>query len=63
MSEREEADYKDLVRQYDEMRQREMDFVSKRHEADLELQKIRFEIKRIADRIVRTNTGIEMPCW
>ncbi|RWC87645.1 MAG: hypothetical protein EOS72_20585 [Mesorhizobium sp.] len=63
MSEKDEAEYKELVRQYDTMRQMEMDFVSKRHEADRELQKVRFDIRRLAEKIARTSFVGDMPCW
>lgn len=63
MSEQDEAEYKDLVHQYDELRKKELDFISKRHASDQELQKMRFEIKRIASKIARTFVGGDMPCW
>jgi len=56
------SDYQQLVRKYDELRDKELELTKKRHAADKELQETRFEIARVAAEISRA-LGPNMPCW
>lgn len=56
------SDYQELLRQYDELRNKELELLKERHGADKALQELRFEIARIAARISNLN-GTDKPCW
>lgn len=53
----------DLIKKYDSLRQQELEFLQRRHGADVELQKLRFEISKIADEIARVAVRPNLPCW
>ncbi len=48
-----EEHYKEHLKMYDELKEKETDFLRKRNDIDHELQKTRFELARISKHILK----------